>query len=71
MPDDELIETYRGLWKIEESFRITKGVLETKLVYVPLEDHVNAHFCDLFHCSFDNEDHVKQNGLCLFCRADY
>jgi len=29
MSDTEVIETYRGLWEIEETFRVTKGVLET------------------------------------------
>jgi len=44
----EVIETYRGLWEIEETFRITKGVLETRPVYVSLEDHINAHFLICF-----------------------
>ncbi len=48
MSDIEVIETYRGLWKIEETFRITKGVLETRPVYVSIEDHINAHFLICF-----------------------
>jgi len=48
MSDTEVIETYRGLWKIEETFRITKGVLETRPVYVSLQDHINAHFLICF-----------------------
>jgi transposase len=48
MSDIEVIETYRGLWEIEETFRITKGVLETRPVYVSLEDHINAHFLTCF-----------------------
>lgn len=48
MPDSEVINTYRGLWQIEETFRITKGVLETRPVYVSLEDHINAHFLTCF-----------------------
>ncbi len=48
MPDTEVIETYRGLWEIEETFRVTKGVLETRPVYVSLEDHINAHFLTCF-----------------------
>lgn len=48
MSDLEVIETYRGLWEIEETFRITKGVLETRPVYVSLEDHINAHFLICF-----------------------
>ena len=48
MSDAEVIETYRGLWKIEETFRVTKGVLETRPVYVSLKDHINAHFLTCF-----------------------
>lgn len=48
MSDSEVIETYRGLWEIEETFRITKGVLETRPVYVSLPDHINAHFLTCF-----------------------
>ena len=48
MPDTEVIETYRGLWQIEETFRITKGVLETRPVYVSLQEHINAHFLTCF-----------------------
>lgn len=44
----EVIETYRGLWQIEETFRITKGVLETRPIYLTLEDHINAHFLTCF-----------------------
>lgn len=48
MPDFEVIETYRGLWRIEESFRITKSDLETRPVYVSRKDHIEAHFLTCF-----------------------
>jgi len=48
MSDSEVIDTYRGLWEIEETFRITKGVLEARPVYVSLMDHINAHFLSCF-----------------------
>lgn len=48
MSDSEVIETYRGLWQIEESFRVTKGVLEARPVYVSLKEHINAHFLTCF-----------------------
>lgn len=48
MSDTEVIDIYRGLWQIEETFRITKGVLETRPVYVSLKDHINAHFLSCF-----------------------
>jgi len=39
---------YRGLWRIEESFRITKSDLEARPVYVSREDHIEAHFLTCF-----------------------
>lgn len=46
--DEQVVDTYRGLWRIEESFRITKSDLETRPVYVSLEDHIQAHFLTCF-----------------------
>jgi transposase len=48
MSDSEIVETYRGLWKIEESFKITKDELETRPVYVSVASHINAHFLTCF-----------------------
>ena len=45
---DQIIEMYRGLWKIEESFRVTKSDLEARPVYVSREDHIQAHFLTCF-----------------------
>jgi transposase len=42
--DERIIEMYRGLWRIEESFRVTKSDLETRPVYLSSEDHIRAHF---------------------------
>lgn len=44
MSDKEIIERYKGLWKIEESFRITKSQLKSRPVYVRKIDHIEAHF---------------------------
>lgn len=44
MADDAVIEAYRGLWRIEESFKITKSDLETRPVYVSRQEHIEAHF---------------------------
>ena len=44
MSDSDIIEAYRGLWKIEESFKVTKSDLETRPVYVSREEHIEAHF---------------------------
>lgn len=46
--DDEIIDIYRGLWRIEESFKITKSSLTARPVYVSREDHIHAHFLTCF-----------------------
>jgi transposase len=43
-----IIEMYRGLWRIEESFRITKSDLEARPVYVSTIEHIEAHFLTCF-----------------------
>jgi len=47
-PAHEIINIYRGLWKIEESFKVTKSDLETRPVYLATEDHIKAHFLTCF-----------------------
>ena len=44
MPDREIIERDKGLWKIEESFKITKSQLKSRPVYVRKKGHIEAHF---------------------------
>jgi len=46
--DDRIIEMYRGLWKIEETFRVTKSDLEARPVFVSTESHIEAHFLTCF-----------------------
>ncbi|MGE5631608.1 MAG: IS1634 family transposase [Caulobacteraceae bacterium] len=46
--DSEIIEMYHNLWKIEETFRISKSELRTRPVYVSLEAHIEAHFLTCF-----------------------
>ena len=48
MDERQVMDHYRGLWKIEESFRITKSELEARPVYVSRKDHINAHFLSCF-----------------------
>ncbi len=40
----KIMEVYGGLWRIEESFRITKSDLEVRPIYVSTESHINGHF---------------------------
>jgi transposase len=46
--DEEIIGIYRGLWKIEESFKVTKSDLEARPVYLSREDRIQAHFLICF-----------------------
>lgn len=46
--DDHIIDIYRGLWRIEESFRVTKSDLEARPVFVSKEEHIHAHFLTCF-----------------------
>lgn len=42
--DNEIIDIYRGLWRIEETFKITKSELDDRPVYVSTKEHIEAHF---------------------------
>ena len=46
--DTEIIEIYRGLWRIEESFKITKSDLKTRPVYLSRQDRIESHFLICF-----------------------
>lgn len=48
MSDKELRDRYRGLSKIEETFKITKSDLETRPVFVWTAEHIKAHFLTCF-----------------------
>ena len=42
--DDEIIEIYRGLWRIEETFKVTKSELKDRPIYMSTKEHIEAHF---------------------------
>jgi transposase len=46
--DDWIISTYKELWRIEETFKVTKSELEARPVHVSREDHIEAHFLTCF-----------------------
>lgn len=48
LSDKEIRDIYKGLWKIEESFKITKSELETRPVYVWTDESIEAHFLSCF-----------------------
>jgi transposase len=46
--DGKVIDMYRGLWRVEDAFRVTKSELDSRPVYVKREDHIRAHFLTCF-----------------------
>ena len=46
--DLDIIDMYRGLWKIEESFKVTKSYLEARPVFVRKKDSIQTHFLTCF-----------------------
>lgn len=48
MTDSQVIEKYRGLWKIEETFKITKSQLQTRPAYVRTQGGIQGHFLTCF-----------------------
>lgn len=48
LSDKEIRDIYRGLWKIEESFKIIKSEFKTRPIHVRLDDHIEAHFLICF-----------------------
>jgi transposase len=46
--DERIIEMYHGLWRIEETFRITKAVLKTRPIFVYKPEHIDGHFLVCF-----------------------
>lgn len=48
MPDLEMRDVYRGLARIEDTFKVSKMEFETRPVYVRTNDHIDAHFYTCF-----------------------
>jgi len=48
MTDSEIIDKYRGLWKIEDTFKISKSQLQTRPAYVWSEGGIEGHFLTCF-----------------------
>ena len=43
MPAQKVIDKYHGLTQIEDQFRVMKGDLNTRPIFVRTPEHVNAH----------------------------
>lgn len=48
LSDIEIRNIYRGLSKIEETFKVTKSSLEARPVWVSRADHIESHFLSCF-----------------------
>ena len=48
MSDYEMRDTYRGLAKIEETFKISKSEFEARPVFVWTNEHIDGHFTTCF-----------------------
>lgn len=48
MDDRELRKIYRGLVRIEDTFKVSKSELEARPVYVWTNEHIRAHFTTCF-----------------------
>jgi hypothetical protein len=42
--DVQIIDIYRGLWRIEDSFGVTTGELEARPVFLSRKERIKAHF---------------------------
>jgi transposase len=46
--DGKIIDLYRGLWRVEDSFRVTKSDIDARPAFVSREDRIKAHFLICF-----------------------
>lgn len=48
LSDSEIRNIYKGLWEIEESFKIIKSEFKARPIFVKKDEHVEAHFLICF-----------------------
>jgi len=48
LPDHQVIDRYKQLWRIEETFKVSKTGLEARPVFVRTRAHIEAHFAVCF-----------------------
>lgn len=48
MADGDIVDTYRELWRIEDSFKLIKSCLDGRPIYVQTEEHIEAHFLSCY-----------------------
>ncbi len=62
--DKKIVDAYKELWRIEESFKITKSELNCRPVYVWTPKHIEAHFLICFIALTILRLLQLQSGLC-------
>lgn len=58
--DSEIIDIYRGLWRIEETFKVTKSELDDRPVYVSTKN-ILKHIFNLLLSSCALQGSSTQN----------
>ena len=48
MDDEEILDNYKQLYKIEDCFRITKTDLQSRPIFVWTKEHIESHFLTCF-----------------------
>jgi transposase len=48
LSDKEIRDIYKGLWEIEESFKIIKSEFKARPIFLKLKEHIDAHFLICF-----------------------
>jgi transposase len=48
MSERKMREVYRGLSRIEDTFKVTKTCFESRPIYVRTNEHIDAHFATCF-----------------------
>lgn len=48
LPDSQILDRYRQLWRIEQTFRVSKTDLHTRPIFVRTPAHIEAHFAICF-----------------------
>ena len=46
--DQDILDMYKGLWRIEETFKVTKSELKARPVFLSTNTHIRAHFLICF-----------------------
>lgn len=46
--DQDILDMYKGLWRIEETFKVTKSELKARPVFLSTRTHIRAHFLICF-----------------------